>query len=756
MWYYQKMWISVGIALVVLLLSLDNSIEILIATLLISILWAIAPAIACRISKEEVVIKDRLELEDEEFLRESSRRIWAYYEDFVNEENNYLAPDNFQEKPFKGVAHRTSPTNIGMGLITNLTAYDLGYTSIGEVIYRLESILDGMRGLEKYNGHYLNWYDTKTKEALWPRYVSTVDSGNLLGYLWIIKETIRSISNDPIIREKEVLAIKDTYSLIRKDEKEEFYDGLPDVIDLKDYKNILLDELKRVNDKLEKNEENQERDKKDKNEYYWIKKLKRELETKIDFYDFIFDGIEKIVIDSFKSYKAPSLLQIIDLLEDIKNASGEDFKEILNKKINKLKDFDERLKILASEIDSIMEDMDFKFLYNENRGLFAIGYNVEEKSLGNSYYDLMASEARIASFLAIARGEVPRSHWYNLSRNMTKAFGQKSLVSWSGTMFEYFMPFQIMKDFKNTIWDLTYSSVVNAQKIYGEKKSIPWGISESAYYEFDVAQNYQYKAFGVPGIGLKRGLEQEIVVSPYSSIMTLPYDTKGSIENLKRLYDNKAYGRYGFIEAIDYSEEKAKDEAKEVRCYMVHHLGMSLLALDNVLNNNILKERFHSIPEIKAVELLLKEKIPQNITFEREVDISSANNKKLEKEDFIPRIFKGSKRENPEVLLLSNGSYYTMVTDSGSGYSKKDDMTVYRWKGDSTSDSSGMFFYIKNLNSNDYWSATYEPCKEDNDDYLVEFTLDKAKYERKDGNIKTNYLFVFYHNNLSHFSRTLH
>lgn len=739
MWYYQKMWISVGIALVILLLSLDNSIEILIATLLISILWAIAPAIACRISKEEVVIKDRLELEDEEFLRESSRRIWAYYEDFVNEENNYLAPDNFQEKPFKGVAHRTSPTNIGMGLITNLTAYDLGYTSIGEVIYRLESILDGMRGLEKYNGHYLNWYDTKTKEALWPRYVSTVDSGNLLGYLWIIKETIRSISNDPIIREKEVLAIKDTYSLIRKDEKEEFYDGLPDVIDLKDYKNILLDELKRVNDKLEKNEENQERDKKDKNEYYWIKKLKRELETKIDFYDFIFDGIEKIVIDSFKSYKAPSLLQIIDLLEDIKNASGEDFKEILNKKINKLKEFDERLKILASEIDSIMEDMDFKFLYNENRGLFAIGYNVEEKSLGNSYYDLMASEARIASFLAIARGEVPRSHWYNLSRNMTKAFGQKSLVSWSGTMFEYFMPFQIMKDFKNTIWDLTYSSVVNAQKIYGEKKRIPWGISESAYYEFDVAQNYQYKAFGVPGIGLKRGLEQEIVVSPYSSIMTLPYDTKGSIENLKRLYDNKAYGRYGFIEAIDYSEEKAKDEAKEVRCYMVHHLGMSLLALDNVLNNNILKERFHSIPEIKAVELLLKEKIPQNITFEREVDISSVNNKKLEKEDFIPRIFKGSKRENPEVLLLSNGSYSTMVTDSGSGYSKKDDMTVYRWKGDSTSDSSGMFFYIKNLNSNDYWSATYEPCKEDNDDYLVEFTLDKAKYERKDGNIKTNY-----------------
>ncbi|MDZ7548074.1 glucoamylase family protein, partial [Clostridium perfringens] len=211
---------------------------------------------------------------------------------------------------------------------------------------------------------------------------------------------------------------------------------------------------------------------------------------------------------------------------------------------------------------------------------------------------------------------------YNLSRNMTKAFGEKSLASWSGTMFEYFMPFQIMKSFRKTIWDLTYSSVINAQKNYGEKKNIPWGISESAYYEFDINQNYQYKAFGVPGIGLKRGLEEDVVISPYSSIMTLPYDRKGSIENLKKLYEIKAFGRYGFIESIDYSDEKSKDEAKQVRCYMVHHLGMSLLALDNILNNDILKKRFHNIPEIKAVEILLKEKVPQNITFEREVDIT--------------------------------------------------------------------------------------------------------------------------------------
>ncbi|MDV4150698.1 glucoamylase family protein [Clostridium sp. AL.422] len=733
-WYYKKMWISVVISIIIVLLSFLNSFEIVVTAIAIAILWAIAPFVACRISKEELIIRERLEIEDEAFIREMSRRIWAYYEDFVNEENNYLAPDNYQEKPYKGVAYRTSPTNIGMGLISNVVAYDLGYLSIGEVIYRLELILDGMRGLEKYKGHYLNWYDTKTKLSLWPRYVSTVDSGNLLGYLWIIKEEILSFRNKPIIREKEISSLKDTYELIRKDDKDEVYDGLLDDIEIKEYKNILVEELNKVKSKLDNSKNDSEGKVK---ENYWLKKLEKELEYKIDFYEFIFDGIEKILVDRLNDYKIPTLLQIVDILEDIKEASGDEFKEILDKKIIKLKEFDERLLVLASEIDSIMDDMKFDFLYSRDRGLFSIGFNVEEKSLGNSYYDLMASEARIASLLTIARGEIPKDHWYNLNRNMSRPFGFKTLASWSGTMFEYFMPFQLMKSFDNTIWSLTYSSVLNGQIAYGQKKDIPWGISESAYYVFDINQNYQYKAFGVPGIGLKRGLEDEVVVSPYSSIMTLPLDTKASLSNLKKLYDINAYGRYGFIEAIDYSE--GKDSPKEVRCYMVHHLGMSLLALDNVINNNILKERFHSIPEIKAVEILLKERVPEYIVFDRDVDINNANNKIIEREEFIPRIFKGSKRENPEVLLLSNGSYSTMISNNGSGYSRKDDMTVYRWKGDSTSDSSGMFFYIKNLNSNDYWSATYEPCKEENDDYTVEFTLDKARFERNDGNINTKY-----------------
>ena len=349
---------------------------------------------------------------------------------------------------------------------------------------------------------------------------------------------------------------------------------------------------------------------------------------------------------------------------------------------------------LIKKIDKIMNEMDFKPLYNEDRGLFSIGYNIEEQSLGNSYYDLLASESRATSFIAIARGIVPKEHWYKLSRNLTNAFNSKALASWSGTMFEYFMPYQIMKCYKDTIWNLTYDGVINAQINYAKEKHVPWGISESAYYFFDVDKNYQYKAFGVPGIGLKRGLEDEVVISPYSTIMTLPYIKHKSIENLKAIKNKNTYGRYGFIEAIDYIKENVVDgfSGEYVRCYMVHHLGMSFMALDNALNNKILQNIFHSIPEVKATELLLQEKVPERVTFERLVDLT-AKKVSMEHENFIPRIIEGNEYENKDVLLLSNGSYSTMISSLGTGYSKKENMMMYRWKGESTTDNNGMFFY---------------------------------------------------------------
>lgn len=737
-YYYEKMWFSLIAGAAIVVVGFNSSIFFGIMSTILSLLWVFSPLNAYEISKIDKKLQYSISEKDYIYLREISRRIWAYYEDFINEENNYLAPDNYQEKPFKGVAHRTSPTNIGMGLITNIVSYDFGYISIDTVIDRIEKILGGMNKLSKYKGHYLNWYDTTTCEPLYPRYVSTVDSGNLLGYLYLLKETLEEYKNNPLIRREEIQSLKDTYKILNiKDNI-----NISKYKSIDDYKIILKNELEKV--KIFKDE-------KDDEEYnYWINKLTNEIEQKLIWADKL-------------------------------NKNNED-------SIGKVKDLvplKERIDNVIKDIELIMKDMDFTVLYDKKRELFSIGYNLEEDSLGSSYYDLLASESRIASFLAIARNEVSTKHWFRLGRAMSNSYRGKSLVSWSGTMFEYLMPNLIMKDYDNTLLSLTYKSVIKAQMAFARKKRVPWGISESAYYHFDVAENYQYKAFGVPGIGLKRGLEDEIVVSPYSSIMALPIANGKAIENLKVLEKEGALRRYGFIEAIDFTqgrnnkilnedilydnEEENEDKSfneykynedykkkkihydvvrtdknkykirsngKPVVCYMVHHLGMSYLALDNMLNSNILKERFHRIPEIKATELLLKEKIPNYITFEREDEILPKR-KEFELEKFTKRSFEGAIRENNELLLLSNGSFSSMITTTGSGYSKKDNNLLYRWKGDSTSDNSGMFFYIKNITSNKYWSATYEPCKSVGEYYKVDFSIDKGCFYTKHDDIES-------------------
>lgn len=774
-YYYEKMWFSVIAGAVFIVLSFNSSLILGVIISILSIIWILSPLLAYRISKIHKEEKIDLSDNDRDYLRCISRRTWAYYEDFVNSENNYLAPDNYQEKPYKGVANRTSPTNIGMGLISNIVAYDLGYITFGEVIDRIENILEGMNKLEKYKGHYLNWYDTKTAMPLWPRYVSTVDSGNLLSYLWIVKETLKEYKKKPLIREEELSALKDIYRILKIDSNAEL--ERLDREDGKVYVLVLEEELKRIKKIKEENKD------KDEEFNYWIDKLENEINTKIKYADYFFDGVNKILTEYFKK-KSPSLLELKEEIKGIAEYSGEEFKNILNEKIIELESFENRVENVITNIENIMDEMNFSMLYQEDRGLFSIGYNLEEDSLGNSYYDLLASESRTASFLSIARNEVDTSHWFKLGRAMTNAFRGKSLVSWSGTMFEYFMPNLLMKSYKGTLLDLTYKSVIKAQIAFGRKKKVPWGISESAYYQFDIGENYQYKAFGIPGIGLKRGLEDEIVVSPYSTLMVLPWAKDRCIENLKLLESEGALGRYGFIESIDFtpnrinkilSEEvildnqtdevvedkqinkqvkilddydayeekhiegkkrKIRSGGRQVRCYMVHHLGMSFLSLDNILNDNILQRRFHNIPEVKATEILLKEKAPEYITFERDIEVLHER-KKLETEDFVKRVYKGALRDNPEVLLLSNGTFSSMITLTGSGYSKRGEELLYRWKGDTTSDSSGLFFYIKNLNSNDYWSATYEPCKSEGEDYTVEFSIDKGEFSKREGSIES-------------------
>ncbi|MDD7795706.1 GH36-type glycosyl hydrolase domain-containing protein [Clostridium sp. 'White wine YQ'] len=765
--FIKSMWPGSLISLVILILSFGVSTQS--GTLMIPscLLWFISPIIAYFISKEIKPKENILEQEDVKLLRRFSRKTWAYFEDFVNDDNNWLAPDNFQEDPPKGVATRTSPTNMGMGLTANLVAYDLGYIGMLETVERLEKIIVSMEGLEQYKGHFYNWYDTVSKEPLFPRYVSTVDSGNLVGYLWLVSETLDEYRKSIMINVNKIQGLYDTFNLTNKEieeltgikelNNEDINDINQNEFDIITWKDMLNKFSNRVAE-IEKLQDGRQ--------LYWNSKAKklidgysRELEELFPWVDMIYEDENDTssIVQNLKNLLSQTPLYLInseiekienDIERNMRNDSLEErqkdkihkLKELLNESKENVYKFIDKISELKARIDKMAEDTNFTMLYHKNKHVFAIGYDIEKDSLSNSYYDLLASESRQASFVAIAKGDVEQEHWFNLSRAMTLIGNKKGLVSWSGTMFEYFMPLLILKNYPDTLLQETYNSVIYGQKGYCKDRNVPWGISESAFYTFDAALNYQYKAFGVPGIGLKRGLSNELVISPYSTIMALQIDLLDSINNMKRLINEGMDGKYGFYEALDYTKERVPKDLKKgiVKCFMVHHQGMSLMALNNVLNNNILQERFHRIPRVKATELLLQEKISKRIIYNRKHQFEPVEFN-IEKQPIVIRKFNTANTQSPETNIISNGNYSVMLTNSGSGYSKCDELTVYRWREDLTLDNTGMFFYIKNLNSNEYWSAAYEPCKKEGDSYEVKFSLDKTEFKRKDGNLSTKY-----------------
>jgi cellobiose phosphorylase len=861
--YVESMWEGSAISIIIVLIAFQSSVETGVLMIPSCTIWFLSPWIAYSISRDRKVIKEALNNDQYTVLRRLSRKTWAYFEDFVIDENNWLAPDNYQEDPNKGVAPRTSPTNMGMGLTSNLAAYDLGYIGILDFTDRIDKIIENMESLEKYNGHFYNWYDTRSKSPLFPRYVSTVDSGNLVGYLWLVEQTLTELLESPIINSKLRDGLMDTIKIAEEElsieGESDYYSSIIKEIYNNDFnivslKRLLLNLLKKASE-IEKNkeasdikvekikdnstaeveksksssEEKTEKNKKS-SDIYWNIKLKKDVNTHLKDIETFFPWIDRVADSSNstdiyeevqKLNKMAFKISIKDINKELENIyikfnnglmkvnntvmntqvsktiylnnaleeeanelsiqdemlsnieannkskkfgnkntniynknvefnnvskeAGKEKKEnitisdfLINSK-NEIDNIINKIEELKRRLKNIADNTNFRMLYNEKRQLFSIGYDVERDSLGNSYYDLLASEARAASFIAIAKGDIDEMHWFRLGRAITSIDGNKALVSWSGTMFEYFMPLIIMKSYPNTLLEETYRAVVELQKKYCRDRNVPWGISESAFYYFDVSLNYQYKAFGVPGLGLKRGLINELVISPYSSVMALQIDLKGALSNLNTLISLGMEGRYGLYEAIDYTKERMQKGKKEaiIKSFMVHHEGMSLMALNNVLRDNIFQKRFHRIPRIKAAELLLQEKVPKAIVYDREQQYES-----IEvdggKQSLVVRRYTSPNTEVPETHLMSNGSYSFMITNSGSGYGKVGDMMAYRWREDVTRDNTGMFFYIKNLNSNEYWSSSFEPCRCEGEEYETIFSLDKVEFRRKDGNLRTH------------------
>jgi len=721
--------------------------------------WLVSPYIAYRLSlpyKEEV---DSIPLRDKIELKKISRQIWAFFDLFVNEQNNFLPPDNVQLDPYKGVAPRTSPTNIGLTLLTYLVAEDFGYITKKNSLEKIRKTLNTIKKLPKWKGHIYNWYTTDTLEPLHPIYVSTVDNGNFATYLIALKNGLKEFTKRPLIEKSMLEGIKDTRNLIKVNTEEiknlikEFDNELGDLENNFDLRNCYaftskwVKEFSQFKDNIE--------EEKDKifdpyNDLFWIIMLKRML------------GDFQRAIETYFPYLIHQET-IANLPNTLINPTSVTLKELVYEYVKFLrgynKPYSKEFKLLKKalkytiicciwisklhkELEDIAFGMDFKFLYDKQKKLFSIGYNLTEKRLDKSYYDLLASEARQTSLFAIAKGDVPEEHWFKMSRPLTRINGYRSLVSWSGTMFEFLMPVILFKNYKGTLLDETYKSVVKIQQSYADRGQMPWGISESGFFSFDIQSNYQYKAFGVPGLGLKRGLAKDMVISPYSTFMALTVDFRASMDNIKYMNNKGFNGLYGLYEAIDYTKSRVpyNEKYRVVKSYMAHHQGMSLISLANALMDNIIQKRFHQEPTIKSVELLLQEQVPlKEYTFNPNIEQVS--------EEKVPVISKKKTEQPtryftpftrvPRTSLLSNREYSVMITLAGSGYSKYNDLFVTRWREDPTVDMYGSYIYVQNLNSGNVWSATYKPVNQVGDTYKVACFPNNIEFWRKDGNIIT-------------------
>lgn len=753
--YYRRMWFSPCAAFLSLLFAGISGQVSLYVAIPAAVIWLISPYTAFQISKPLVKKHAKLAEKDIALLRRIARKTWRYFEDFAVKEDNFLPPDNYQMDPPKGVAHRTSPTNIGMLLLSVLSACDLGYIGTVRMEKWYSDIFETLDKMEKWNGHLYNWYNTMTLEMLRPLYVSTVDSGNLLGYMITVREGLKEYISRKIPQPSMAAGLKDTLLLAAEEAGVKADENILSMLDtLASDSDIDIWEwtasLKILEGWCNANFTA------DTSKRSWVFKLFemiRQYHNELEiFYPFVSEdnfndaeGLKQFIDELNAPGSMEELAQkyrrIADMIKkDPQTKNKAAISEKLESAAEAACNLKDRYLALIERLSGYICQMQFEPLFDRKRQLFYIGYNVDDGHPSKSYYDLLASEARQASYIAIARNEVDRRHWVRLGRKMTIADGSKGLASWTGTMFEYLMPMLIMRDYENTIFDETYAFVVKIQKRYGKQRHIPWGVSESGYSVLDINLNYQYKAFGVPELGLKRGLADDMVTAPYAVLLAMTIDPAAAAENLKRLGSMGMEGDWGYYEAIDFTPSRMENNtwSKIVKSFMAHHQGMSLAALNNYFNRNILQERFHADPEIRSAELLLQERIPNNAIYTKEYkEECSINSKKQEQgTGEAIRTFGVPVSYPPDVHVLSNGNYSVMITSGGSGYSSNGGMAVTSWNNDHTR-NKGFYIFAQNINSNTAWPLTYDPQREEPEKYKVVFSPDKAEFFRKDGNIES-------------------
>jgi cyclic beta-1,2-glucan synthetase len=753
------------------------------------ILWAASPMLMRWMALPAASPERRgLGAEEIVFLRRLARHTWRFFDDLTGPESNWLPPDNTQLSLRVEVAQRTSPTNIGFWLTGLLAARDFGYVTTDEFCRRGLATMETVNRMERYEGHLLNWYDTRTLEPLAPRYVSTVDSGNLLAALWVLEQGCRDSLRVPIIGIAAVRGLDDTLSILEKVCVEDpsaaaALHGVRRLLHGSKEGHELIAHFRMAGSPMTRLEETRRwHRKKDDEEAYWAARLSSEFNSWIETADRYLRWMETLeqppdatvreigshpeseggtdladlrqramhAVPSIGTLAGDSVTPMDTFLGALRAAKAE--REFLPEVAGWVEQLSaeyagararatetvNRIEALAGAASKLADGINMRFLYDAKRKLFGVGYAVGGPREFQSHYDLLASECRLASLVAVAKGDVPVEHWRALNRPYSYTRQGQALLSWSGTMFEYLMPLLFTRTFANSILEVACRDAVARQMEYGEAHNIPWGISESAYSALDSHRIYQYKAFGVPALALNPGLEDELVVAPYASVLALLVNPVAATQNLERLQALGLAGPMGFYEAIDFTHanERFGEPGVVIYSYMAHHQGMTLAALDNVLHRDVMQRRFHGDLRIRSVEALLFERNPITRLPKEEVKTRLAPIRAMPDEGSADRTWT-EETTAPRVHLHGNGHLAIATTNSGGGYIRWNEFDLTRWRSDPTLDPWGSFIYIRDVRTEEVWATTYKPFSTHQGESSVRFAADRVEMKRRFSGIET-------------------
>ena len=748
------------------------------------LLWLLAPAIAWKLSRPAARKVFSPNATERRFLGRLARRTWAFFDTHVGPENNWLPPDNLQEQPEPVVAHRTSPTNIGVALLAHQAAYDFGYLGAGRLLERLDNMLAVMSCLERYRGHFFNWYDTKSLEVLKPRYVSSVDSGNLMGHMLTLEVALKELAHAPVLHPRYFRGVEDTVQILsgtlpvtgdyalawealrdksRSAVKKQFSSLFEAAGAMRELERAALD-LRAACAPAKGSETG-----------FWLDALVAQCSDIAGELEVFALPPEAFTCHDSKPAAASQMpgpgpagpggfqgqspwrawaepTSEPRWLQQNENPA-ETFKLPTYAALaametdclpQPLREKAERVRVLAADRLSLasslgvtlrgFSDMDFTFLFDKGRNLLSIGFNLAAGQMDHSFYDLLASESRLAYFVAIARGQIPQKSWFSLGRLLNRSGGAPVLLSWTGSMFEYLMPLLVMPSYEATLLDEACRGAVKRQIAYGRETGLPWGVSESGYNVRDGSHNYQYHAFGVPGLGLKRGLEDDMVLAPYAAALALPLEPEAAVRNLTRLTEDGVAGRFGMYEAVDYTASRLPRGQKSavVYSFMAHHQGMILLSLVTALLDRPMQRRFMEQPEFRATGLLLEERVPEAASEYAEGGREfpfTAPDAATRAAEQAHRVYRDPDMARPAVQLLSNGRFHVAASSAGGGCIRYEDVAVTRWREDPTRDNLGLFCYLRDVESGEYWSAAHQPVAAKVERYEAVFCDARAEYK---------------------------